>query len=115
MVYYSVAVSPGETIAKLEAVTIIDTRLEKLGPRITEGHLLSRFLRACKVWSAEALYNKDMRKSLVKDRSTTRNHSSYQPFITSPSSTPTVEVAVAVAGIANGLFLYPKDQDWNDW
>lgn len=114
MVCFSTAASPDGTTARHEAVAFLDNLLENFGSSINETRLLSIVLRACRLWSSQALYNKAMRRALMETQRRTPNYLSYL----SPMARPTGSIggiSEAVAEFINEFVSHPADQDWNEW
>ncbi|KAL1874849.1 hypothetical protein Daus18300_003390 [Diaporthe australafricana] len=96
-----------------EAVGFLDNLLENFGSPINETRVLSMVLRACKLWSSQALYNKALRRALMETQRRTTNYSFYQSLMARPNGS-IGGVSEAVAEFIDEFVSHPAHQDWNE-
>lgn len=115
VVFDSAAASPDHPPTRSEAIGFLDSLLDKFGLPMRQEGLLNMVLRASKLWSSQALYNKAMRRAVREAQGRTRHHLSHQTLMAKPTRPATSEISEAVAEFANEFFTQPEGQDWNEW
>ncbi|POS71299.1 2OG-Fe(II)oxygenase [Diaporthe helianthi] len=107
----SAASLDGPPITRTEVVHFLESVLDNYGRSINEARLLTNILRACKMWSSQALYHKALWRAVREVQHNTRHQQPYQLLM--PGS-PITEIAEALAEHCTEFFLQPTEQEWNE-